>query len=733
MTDTPTVREDAGAWAKLRRGKVVQWGVAYVAGGWALLQGVGFLVDTFHWPDAIKQVATLVLLVGLPIVLVLAWYHGDRGQQRFTTAELVILTLLLAAGSGVLSVYERRSEPAPADTTGGAAMPVTTRSGEDRPSIAVLPFENRSRLEDDAFFVDGIHDDILTQLSKVSAFKVISRTSVEQFRDTRLPTKTIAGQLGVTTILEGGVQRAGDRVRINVQLIDAKTDAHLWAEIYDRELTAANIFAIQSEVAAAIAGALKATLTAGEKARVEAAPTQNLEAWEAYQIGRQRLAKRTSESLADAEQFFRKSIGLDPDFALAYVGVADTLLLRLGYTGFPQAETLERAEAVVTEALAREPNLSEAVAGAAYIALIREDYAAAESGFLRSIELSPSSAKAYQGCSRLYGLMGRNNDSLRYAERAAELDPLSVILNVNLGRALERVGRFGDALARYRKAIEIDPSVPTSHFFVGSVYAHAFGRLNQAVPWFEKAAELDPGNPSYSLMLAGTYVDLGNLVDARRWLDQATKHGAEYQDVATVEALLDLYDGAPARMVRTSRKVLEVNPRNPYALNLLRVDSLRAGQYASIRDLYARAFPELASADPPVVDGSNYGPAVDFACLMQMTGDPDRAARLLDGSERVLHSNQRMGWEGYGMLDVQIHALRGDKVKALAAMREAEMAGWRSFGWRYYRDFDPNLAAIRNEPEFKAVFADIERDMASQRAELAARPKDAPPDLAPVR
>jgi tetratricopeptide (TPR) repeat protein len=329
--------------------------------------------------------------------------------------------------------------------------------------------------------------------------------------------------------------------------------------------------------------------------------------------------------------------------------------------------------------------------------------------------------------------MARNSDSLRYAERAAELDPLSVIMNVNLGRALERVGRFGDALARYRKAIEIDPSVPTSYFFLGSVYAHGFGRLNQAVPWFEKAAELDPGNPSYSLVLAGIYVDLGNLVDARRRLDQAMKQGAEAQDVATVEALLDLYEGAPAKTVRTSRKVLEVNPRNPYALNLLRVTSLQAGQYASIRDLYVRAFPELASADSPAVDGSNYGPAVDFACLLQRTGDPDRAARLLDGSERVLRSNQRMGWEGYGMRDVEIHALRGDKAQALAALREAEMAGWRGFGWRYYRDFEPNLAAIRNEPEFKAVFADIERDMANQRAELAARPKEAPLDLAPAR
>ena len=181
----------------------------------------------------------------------------------------------------------------------------------------MLPFENRSRLEDDTFFVDGIHDDILTQLTKVGALKVIARTSVEQFRDTKLTTREIGEKLGVTKMLEGGVQRAGDRVRVTVQLIDTGTDAHVWAESYDRELSAANIFAIQSEVATAIAAALKASLTADEQARVNAIPTQSLEAWQAYQIGLKRIASRTSAGLTEAETHFRKAIELDPKFALA--------------------------------------------------------------------------------------------------------------------------------------------------------------------------------------------------------------------------------------------------------------------------------------------------------------------------------------------------------------------------------------------------------------------------------
>jgi tetratricopeptide (TPR) repeat protein len=309
---------------------------------------------------------------------------------------------------------------------------------------------------------------------------------------------------------------------------------------------------------------------------------------------------------------------------------------------------------------------------------------------------------------------------------------LSVSVNLGLGRALERVGRFDDALARYRKAIEIDPSVPHSYLYVGSAYAHGLGRLSQAVPWFERAAQIDPGSPTYSLALAGTHVDLGNIAEARRWLADAIRNGAEYQDVATVEALVHLYEGDLSKVEQISRKVLDTDPRNPHALNMLRILSLRTGSRIDVLGLYVKGFPELVGTDSPVIDGSNYRSAVDLAGLLIDAGDRTRAAKLLNGSESVIRSTQRMGWDGYGMLDVEIHALRGDEVRALAALREAKTAGWRSFGWRYYRDFEPALAPIRNEPEFIAIFADIERDMARQRAELAARPKDAPLDLAPV-
>jgi TolB-like protein len=226
VIDPPTVRDGEGAWTRVRHRKVVQWALAYAAAAWALLQGLEYVTNTFHWPEQFQQLSTLALLIGLPIVVVIAWYHGDRGEQRVSGAEITIIVLLLLLAGGFLWRYQQPSENSAAPgSVAGPAPAATPAVADPRPSIAVLPFENRSKVDDDAFFVDGIHDDILTQLSKVSALKVISRTSVEQFRDTKLPTKTIAEQLGVKSLLEGGVQRAGERVRINVQLIDASTDA----------------------------------------------------------------------------------------------------------------------------------------------------------------------------------------------------------------------------------------------------------------------------------------------------------------------------------------------------------------------------------------------------------------------------------------------------------------------------------------------------------------------------
>jgi TolB-like protein/Tfp pilus assembly protein PilF len=704
----------------------VQWGLLYVAGAWGFLQGLEYLSGTYDWPRQIQQLTTLALIVGLPIVLVLAWYHGDRGEQRVSRAELAIITLLFLLGGGIFWQYQRTSETS-------AVAPTTPDVGETgafptdrRPSIAVLPFENRSDDKEDAYFVDGIHDDILTQLSKISALRVISRTSVERFRKTDLSVQQIAQQLGVKSILEGGVQRAGDRVRINVQLIDAETDAHHWAETYDRELTVANMFAIQSELAAAIASALKASLTPAEQERAKLVPTQNLDAWEAYQLGKQRMAKRSSAGLAEAERFFRLAIDRDRTFALAYAGLADAIWLKADYSGQSIEPAVAKAQKILDQALKLDPNLAEAHATLAKFAQDRREFELAEVEYRRAIELNPNYPTTHQWYAQLLALQGRDAEALQSTRKALELDPLSVLRRIGLATALSGFGRFDDALAEFNRARAIDPLSPLAYYGIGSVHATGFGRLDHAIPFVERAFELDPTGSRFAAELARTYLDLGDEKRAVQWLDRARDH----RSANAIRAYLHLYRGEQVDALRSARNALEIDERDWGALVLLRNASLAVSNTDAARADYARAFPELLTDPSPAVDPSNYAAAIDLSLVLQKTGEHAREAQLLDRSEILIQTTPRLGPWGYGLSDVQIDALRGNGREALAKLREAEADGWRGPNWRYYRDFDPNLASIRNEPEFKAIFADIERDMAKQRAALAARPKDAPLDLA---
>jgi TolB-like protein/Tfp pilus assembly protein PilF len=727
VTDGPQDGEGDNLWIRLRRRKVVQWGIAYAAGAWGFLQGLAYVSTLLEWPSQLQKLTGLALLIGLPVAVTLAWFHGDRGHRRVARTELAVLTGLFLLGGGIFWRYQHTSElTAPTSATDSSTS--AAADGDAGPSIAVLPFDNRSKLEDDAYFVDGIHDDILTKLSKIGAIKVISRTSVEQFRDTKLPMKAIAEQLGVKSLLEGGVQRAGDRVRINVQLIDASTDAHLWAETYDRELTAENIFAIQTELAAAIAGALQATLTPAEQARATVVPTSNLEAWEAYQLGNLRLSNRTNAALEDSQKHFRRAIALDPSFALGWTGLANTLSLQVFYGSRPQDPGLHDAEQAATRALALDPNLAEAWAVAGSIADSQLRLDRAEQMLQRAIELNPNYAPAHHWLSMTLTNLARHEDALAAVERAVMLDPLSAIINNWLGAARANVGRFDDALDAYERAIEIDPSMAIVYTNVGDLHAYGFGRPAVAIPWYQAAADRDPGDPTHPAYLAFANQVLGNDAEAERWVARTLQMGEGNAWSNSVVALhyLERDDAKTASIHAEKAAALD-----PLYLFLMRDFDLRRGDYAVARARYAASFPRLLTKELMTLNDREALAAIDLALVLQLTGESEQAKVLLDRGERHFPNLPRMGTNGYGISDVAIHALRGDSARALTRLREAERAGWRGgwHGWRYYRDLDPNLASIRNEPEFEAVFADIERDMIRQRAELAARPKDAQLDL----
>ena len=318
--------------AELKRRSVLKVGLAYLVMAWLALQVSDVILGNFAAPDWVFKSILLVLIVAFPFVLLGAWVYEltpagvkrdqDDGESKWAQQSgrhlilAIVGSLLLAA---VYFAFDRYSD-------GGNNIAIDLPATEK--SIAVLPFRNRSGLAGDVHFVDGIHDDILTQLAKLSALeKVISRTSTEQYRGTTKSVPQIGQELGVATVLEGGVQRAGDRVRINLQLINATTDEHLWADTYDRQLTVENLFAIQSEITHEVVNALQAVLSAEENERINFVPTVSLEAYDEFAKGRQKIAGRNADLLQEARAHFERAVELDPEFSLAYTGLAETITL----------------------------------------------------------------------------------------------------------------------------------------------------------------------------------------------------------------------------------------------------------------------------------------------------------------------------------------------------------------------------------------------------------------------
>ena len=384
------------------------------------------------------------------------------------------------------------------------------------PSIAVLPFANRSHDEEDEFFADGITEDVIAQLCKVRTLKVISRTSVMPFKTRGESLQDIASRLQVASVLEGSVRRVGDRVRIVAQLIDAASGQHLWAGTYDRQLT--DIFVIQTDVALHIAAALEAKLSPDERERIRREPTRDVQAYEEYLRGRHCLVRFTAEQMLRSIEYFDRAVERDPDFALAHVGLAMayTELGENGALGGEQAGS--RAMTAAQRAVALDPELGEAHCALAYARLAYEfDWAGAEEGFKRALDLSPGSADTYDLYGRMCAGLGRFAEAVALHERAYELDPLTH--RADLATTLLRAGRDEDARRAAADAIKLEPHDPRLHATLGWALFRQ-GRTDEGLAELERAVTLTPAEGMWQAQLGQAYALAGRLEKARDVLRQ---------------------------------------------------------------------------------------------------------------------------------------------------------------------------------------------------------------------
>jgi TolB-like protein/Flp pilus assembly protein TadD len=527
--------------SELKRRNVYKVAVAYAVVAWLLIQAASIFLPAFDAPPWVMKIFIIVIIFGFPVALIFSWafeitpegikleseIDPSKSIKRRTGRKIVAITIALAVVAAGLFVYRlvgrdqsepdghlprRSDQPAENGRPGGPSLPTPEKS------IAVLPFDNLSRDPDNAYFCEGVQDEILTRLAKVADLKVISRTSTQHFKTAPDDLPQIAKQLGVAHVLEGSVQKANDQIRVNVQLINALTDAHLWAETFDRKLT--DIFAVESEIAKTIADTLQAKLSGSEQHAIAARPTENTEAHQLYLKGRFFWNKRTGNDLKKSIDYFQQAIAVDPNYALAYAGVADAYVLLPGYTAGAPRDCYPKAVAAAKKALQLDDTLAEAhtTLGMA-IWFYDFDFSQANREFQRAIELNPNYATGHQQYGNVtLAALGRFDDAIAEGKRAVELDPLSLVINADLGGTFYFARRYDEAIAQQRKTLEMDPGFYFARFSLGEVLA-AKGALDEAIAEYQKARASND-DPFVLALLGNAYARSGNKTEALKILDQ---------------------------------------------------------------------------------------------------------------------------------------------------------------------------------------------------------------------
>jgi TolB-like protein/Tfp pilus assembly protein PilF len=518
---------------ELKRRNVYKVAVAYAVVGWLLVQVATQVFPFFEIPNWAVRLVVLAIVVGFPIALVLAWAFeltpeglkrmedvdpdvAARAPKKHAWIYVVVIGAAISVALFFLGRYTAspRQDASPARTEAATGLP--------EKSIAVLPFDNLSRDPDNAFFAEGVQDEILTRLAKVADLKVIARTSTQKFKSSPENLPDIAKQLGALNILEGSVQKVNDQVRVNVQLINALTNAHLWAEIYDRKLT--DIFAVESEIAKTIADTLQAKLTGSEKRLIAKTPTANPEAYELYLKGRFFWNKRTAADLRKSIEYFNQAIEKDPNYAMAYAGLADSYALLSVFGAASPQDSIPQARAAAKKALELDDTLAEAHTSIGRILGpydFKFDQSIAE--FERAIQLNPNYAMAHHWLSwGPLSALGRFDRAIAEGKRAIELDPLSLINNADLGgNVYFNARRYDEAIEQLRKTIEIDPRFYLAHYYLGQAF-QLKGQLTEAIAEYQKAVELND-DPEALAYLGQAYARAGQHDKAQNILARLTE------------------------------------------------------------------------------------------------------------------------------------------------------------------------------------------------------------------
>jgi len=656
---------------EIRRRNVLRAGVAYTVVWWLLVQVSGLMLDAFDAPGWIFRTIIILLAVGFPIALILAWFFEltpdglvrnedlplDYKQDETIKPYLNAIIISMLCAAVILFALDKFVW----STSPQIKIPTEIVSpGANSNSLAVLPFVNRSNQAEDVYFVDGIHDELLTLLAKIRSFRIVSRTSVMRYRDSDKSIPEISHELKVGYVLEGAVQRAGKNIRVTAQLIDAGKDEHLWAESFDRELTTESLFAIQSEIARAIAKALDAELSKADESRLDTVPTNSLAAYEAYLKGRQSLLGFNAAALEEATRHFENAVLLDESFAGAYAGLCETQLRQYFMTS--DSHHFESAESTCQQALDIEPDRTEV-----HIAL---------------------------------GALFRNHGDYQLAEKeqrlALSVEPKNVDALIELGLVLENQGQIRQAQIVLHQAEALQPDhwpALDALFSYYRNYDDQDDRYERAVKYAMRVVELIPEQASAWINLGTAYFSLQQYDAAKVAWDRALEIEPT-RTAYTNRGLQYFYDGEFSASAQMQLKATELAPNDHRAWGRLAESyRLMGGEETRASEAYTTAI-QLAESKLDINDQDWHTSGL-LATYYVHTDQAEKAVALATSQLAISRRDPDAL-----LIAAQVWHQMGDEEATLLALEEVIE---RDPTFRFYIDVDPDFKSLRGNPRFDVL------------------------------
>ena len=723
---------------ELQRRNVIRVGLAYAAAGWLLIQLAEIVFEAWAIPEVGLRVLITVLAIGLPLVLVFAWAFEltPEGLKRESEIDrsssiamqtgrrldrIIIVVLALALGYFAVDKFVLRDRAPervpPAESSAVEAAREQEAAGEQEPdgdiatsdeapalptdrSVAVLPLRNLGQAGEGDAFATGMHDGLLTALAQIDSLRVVARASVLRIADQGLSLPEVAGLLGVATVLEGGVQRAGDQLRVSLQLVDAASESYLWAETFDRRLTADNVFAVQSDIARAVSEALQVTLTAGDEQRLARLPTENLAALEAYFEGRALLDQRTERAIQAAREAFRNARERDPDFAQALAGEAlAILLLRQGpatYGDIPRVEAVAMASPLLERAAELAPDDAEVLAVRGLLAYDALQLEESVELLRRSLEINPANGPVMGWLVNSLSALGRFDEATDVIRASVERDPSSKLAVYNAAVRLTtfQAAEPGEVDALLARLARLDP---VWHLYARAGIHRIHGERVEAFRLGLEILERDSGFTQARDYLAFMLLELGLVEEARAM-------------AATLpEAEIALASGDVARALALAQAGFEANPTDEDAVILL-ARSLAAAQQWDETLRLAQVIWEATGRNP-------YGwppeALADVTWLARLTERTQVFEEFYRASREAYAKSERAGLMNapFQFAGAKLALIEGEEDRALQRLARAIDLGLRDLGETEASIWDP----LRDRIGFTEQLDRLEKLRAEER------------------